>query len=333
MNISILADTKSYKKFQISLEAKECERYFAQAAKSLSEEYPIKGFRPGSAPFDIVKNTLSEKTAYEEVARHILVKTLPQLFETHKMRRLGDPFIEFTALKEGGQVTFEVSVALWPPITLPAYRDITITEKKATVGDQEVQQALDYLQKARKAETMDDAFAKSLGNFTDLASLKESIKEGIAHDKSAMNREKSRGELLEKVRQGSKLEVAPFLVEREAQRIIDYERQTVESNKMTMKDYLAQLNMTEEKFIENAREMAQKRLENALILNEIATQEKLTVSEEELTQRINQVLSRFSTVQEAEKALDPATLKERLRQQLLEEKVFSEIFDKQILTT
>lgn len=332
MNTTLVNDTPTHKLFSIVLSVNDAQAYFSRAATALSFRRPIKGFRPGQAPFDVVSKALSYNLAYEEVAKEVLAGVLPKFLEEQTIHRLGDPRVEFKTLEKGKAIVIEVTLALWPAIELPDYKKITVANTKPEVSDQEISQALEYLKKARKAQSIDDALAQSLGTFKNLKELRESIRQGIVMEKTNAALEKARGDILEKVREKSNVQTAPFLVEREAQKLFDSEQEHIRQSGMNMEDYLARIGKTKEQYADHIKDLAKKRLQNALILNEIAKREHLEVSEQEIEERLTRVLSHFSSPQEAQKQFDPATIKQRLGQQLLEEKVFSELLDKQIIT-
>lgn len=333
MDVRTIADTPTHKTFSIDLSDSESEVYFNRATASLSTKHLVKGFRPGQAPFEVLKKTLPLDTLHQEVASHVLKGTLGQALRSlENQRRLGDPSIEFKTLEKGKHICYEISIALAPVITLPEYSKLMVTQPKAEVSAREVDEAILYLKRARKAQIVDDEFARSVGNFNNLSALKRSIREGIAYDKTCIQKEKSRSDLLEKIRSQTGIEVAPFLIDRETQKILEYEQEQIQKSGSTIEEYLKNIDKSEQEFIANVREIAKKRLENALILYEIAKNENTTINEGEINERLNQILSRFINVTQAKKQLDPATLKDRIYQQLLEEKVFSNVLDKQIIT-
>jgi len=330
MKVTITHDGKDYKAFSVLLSQDKGKPYFALAAKILSEAHPIKGFRPGQAPFDVVVKILPPSQVYQEVAAQIVTKVAPEVINGREINRLGDPLIEFKELQQGKDIEFSISLALWPTITLPDYRNITVDQKKSEATDKELGEALEYLKQARNAQTIDDAFAQSLGKFADVAALKTSIREGIVYDKTAMAQEQARAALLEKIRKQVSIELAPFLIEREAQKIIESEIAQLRESNIALPDYLKKIGKSEQEFIEQTRELAKARLENALLINEIAKHENLQIPEQEVQERITRLLARFANPKQAQQHYDPRTLQARVYQQLLEEKIFGQILDRQI---
>lgn len=330
MNVNILKDEPSYKTFRITLEEKAGDVYFTRAAQKLSKENPIKGFRPGAVPFEMVEKSLGKTIVVKEVAREAIKEVLPDFFKRERLQFIGEPFIQFTQIQKGKPLEFEIGLALWPTVTLPQYKTITVKGKRPQVNEEEITRALDYIKTSRKAERIDDAFARSLGNFRDVEELKTSVKEALRYEKNQLFMRKKREELLEAMRKSSRVELAPFLVEQETRKIIDYEVEQIERQGMSVEEYLKQMGNTEESFIKQAQALARKRLENAFLLHTIAKKEDITVTDEEINKRLSQVLSRFSSPDEAAKEINPQAIKSELRQQMLEEKVFSQVLDKQI---
>lgn len=331
MNVKILKDEPSFKTFQITLEEKEGNVYFTRAAEELSKEYPLKGFRPGLAPFDVVEKSLDKTTVTKQIAREVIRGVLGDFFKAQKLAFIGEPFIQFTQVQKGKPIVFEIGLALWPSMKLPDHKHIHVKGEGPEVSEEEMKRALEYVKKSRQAQVLDDAFARSLGNFKNLAELKTSVKEGLLYEKNQLLLRKKRDELLEAIRESATIELAPFLVEQEARKILEYEMEQIERQGMKMEDYLKGAGKTEKEFIKQTEDLARKRLENAFILHDIAEKEKIKVDDDELEKRLSAVLSRFPTPEQASKEINPQTIKSQLRQQMLEEKIFTQVLDKQII--
>lgn len=332
MKVILNHDGQDYKSFSVFLSQEEGKPYFGLAAKILSETHPVKGFRPGQAPFDVIVKILPAGQVYQEVASQIVTKVVPKIVNGKEIKRLGDPLIEFKELQQDKDIEFSISLALWPTITLPDYSKITVGQEKSEATDKEVDEALEYLKKVRNTQTIDDAFAQSLGKFADVEALKTSIREGIVYDKTAMAQEQARAALLEKIRKQVNIELAPFLIEREAQKIIESEIAQLQESKIELPDYLKKIGKSEQEFIEQTKKLAKARLENALLINEIAKHENLKIAEQEIQERITRLLAGFTTPKRAKQHYDdPRTLQARVYQQLLEEKIFNQFLDKQIM--
>ena len=187
---------------------------------------------------------------------------------------------------------------------------------------------MNSVQKVELPGTTDD-WVKSLGNFENLAALKENIKEGIKKEKEIEEVSRVRQEILEKIAENSKFETPESLIELEKNRILNNLKNKVsETLKIPFEDYLNKIKKTEKDLIESFAEEAQKTAREYLILREIAKREKIEASEEEAENEINKILRSLPT--EKTKELDPEKLKIYIKDEIKREKTlkFLENFTK-----
>lgn len=178
------------------------------------------------------------------------------------------------------------------------------------------------VQEIQKPE-LNDEFAKSLGNFKDAESLKKSVSEGILEEKIRKEKEKFRAQIIEKLigKFGSK-DLPEALVEAEKERILAEFKYNIESNGMKFEDYIAQLKKTEADLKKEWEEPAKNRINTFLINYEIAREEKIEVTNEEIQEEINKVLAHYKNASQAEKEIDIEKLTHNIRDFLINNKVF-----------
>ncbi|MCX6723353.1 MAG: trigger factor, partial [Candidatus Staskawiczbacteria bacterium] len=93
---------------------------------------------------------------------------------------------------------------------------------------------------------INDEFAKQLGAFDSLDALKGSMKEGINLEKSEEEKQRIRGEILEKIAEKSKFEMPVAMVEYEQQRLLeDLKNKITQSINISFEEYLASIKKTE----------------------------------------------------------------------------------------
>lgn len=173
-----------------------------------------------------------------------------------------------------------------------------------------------------KIPEINDEFAKTLGNFENLENLKQSIKEGLTKEKEIAERERRRGEILEKITDLADFEVPEILVSLEEKRMFDDLKQRVENElKVTFEEYLKETKKDEREIKSSFWEVAKKRVKSFLVLREIGKREKIEVDEEEIKAAINEFLKRYPDVKTAEKEIDLNRLKEYYRGVIYNEKV------------
>ncbi len=86
-------------------------------------------------------------------------------------------------------------------------------------------------------------------------------------------------------------------------------------------NYLKEVNKNIDEIKKDWKTQAEKRVRTAICLKEIADKENIEVSDEEVTERVNQHLKRYPDIKEVEKNIDLESLKEYTKEVLRNEKV------------
>jgi len=125
------------------------------AARNLTEQRPMEGFRPGKAPYDVVKSRLGEMPIYEHALPAIVRKNYVRAVEENKLRVYGEPSVNITAIAPGNDLTFVTTVAVVPEVTkLADHSKIKVTPKAITVPAADVDQAIKDLTRMQTKEAV-----------------------------------------------------------------------------------------------------------------------------------------------------------------------------------
>jgi len=173
----------------------------------------------------------------------------------------------------------------------------------------------------REVAELNDEFAKSLGHFESLDVLRKSIEQGLFEEKQIKENQRIRIELIEKVAEDSKMEVPSSLIEQEMERMLAEFKFSISNLGLDFDRYLKEINKTLEEIKKDWRSQAEKRARIALCLRAIADKENIEVSEEEISERINQDFKNYPNIEEMEKNIDPQSLREYTKEVLRNEKV------------
>jgi trigger factor len=132
------------------------EGYKEQAVRELSKEVKIDGFRPGHIPEDVLLEKIGEDALLNMMAELALQKAYPIILKENGIDAIGRPAISITKIARNNPLCFKIKTATLPEIVLADYKKISsegaakkIDEKEFAVEDKEVDQAIDYLRKAR----------------------------------------------------------------------------------------------------------------------------------------------------------------------------------------
>lgn len=168
-----------------------------------------------------------------------------------------------------------------------------------------------------------DNWARSLGKFEDLESLKRSIREGIKMEKIEEEKQRNRQEILEKIQEKTVLEIPEILIDFEKERMLEELKENLQNQfQIEFNDYLDKIQKTPEELKDSFLSEAERRVKGFLVLREIAKKENISVSQEEVEEKINELLKHYPSVEMAEKTLDLEKLKVYYEGVIRNEKVF-----------
>jgi trigger factor len=130
---------------------------------------------------------------------------------------------------------------------------------------------------------LNDEFAKQVGPFDNLQALRDAVKANLATQSKAQYDDDYFSKLMERVKEVAEIKYPPQVVDHEVEHVMEDLKSRLASQNLDMTAYLKSRQMDEEKFVaEEARPIAIKRLERALIMDEIAKAEKIEVSQDDL---------------------------------------------------
>lgn len=132
---------------------------------------------------------------------------------------------------------------------------------------------------------LDDEFAKDLGNYASLEELKAKTRGEIEQEKERTLERQLKDQVVEKLIQATPFEVPESMVGEQAKALVSDTKLRLATQGLDLK----KLNLPEEKLQEDYREVAQKQVRTFLILEKIAAQEGITVTDEEAANRLREI--------------------------------------------
>jgi len=142
--------------------------------------------------------------------------------------------------------------------------------------------------RTRVLPSLDDEFAKDLGDFENLDALRTRVRGDLEHEARHEAERDIRGELLKQLAARVTFEVPAALLDREIdRRMEDFVRRLMDQQIDPMK-----VNINWEEFREKQREPAAEAVRGALALDEVARREHISVSEEEIDAEVDRYAER-----------------------------------------
>jgi len=178
--------------------------------------------------------------------------------------------------------------------------------------------------KVKELPSIDDELAldANLDDVSTLEELKEHYRKELFAEKEAENNNKSLEKLLDVIVKGSKVEVSKSLIDREVSSRIEGLKADLERQGTTYEGYLEQIKTKEEDFVNNTREQTKNNINFAFVIMEIAKQEKIEVSEEEIDKDLEEIAKMYGQSVENIKNM----LQDRLHG-LRQDKLFRKVYD------
>ena len=136
---------------------------------------------------------------------------------------------------------------------------------------------------------LDDEFAKDLGDYSSLGELKAKLTEDIKKEKELTLDRQLRDQVVDQLLEANPFEVPESLVEEQAKALVSDTKLKLATQGVVLKN----LGVSEEKLQEDYKTMAQKQVRTFLILEKIAGQEGIAVTDQEAEDRLKEMSERM----------------------------------------
>jgi trigger factor len=197
-------------------------------------------------------------------------------------------------------------------LTFPEdYRDASLRGKPAgfTVAVKDLKEKI--------LPRLDDEFAKDVGDFPSLDALRVAVRESYVREETERRQEATREALVDRLLERNPIEVPPALVEEQARALLrEWQRRLARQGLE-----VSRLQLDPERLAEQARERARRQVHAGLVLEAVARQESLQVTDAELDARVARLAQGArQTPESVRRRLEESGRIEDLRASLLEEK-------------
>lgn len=147
--------------------------------------------------------------------------------------------------------------------------------------------------KVKELPELDDDFASDVSDFDTFAEYRESVSASLFEKKEKAAEEEKKSALIDLAVENAVLEVADVMVDDEAQQIVENYGQRMQSQGLTMDQYLQYTGLTMEKLVEQTKPNALKNIRTRLVLEKIAETEAIEVSDEDVEKELQQMADMY----------------------------------------
>lgn len=167
---------------------------------------------------------------------------------------------------------------------------------------------------------LDDELAKKCGPFKTIDDLKADIKKNLSAQNEHKVAEKYKDDLVEALVKKSKVSAPEILISDQMRFIKDDISRNAAAQGLKFEDFLKQVGKTEEEWEKEARKVAEARVKASLVLQILARDQKITVSDDDVSAKIAELRDVYKKSPEALKNLKDPRVRQDVKNRMTIEK-------------
>ncbi|MEK7151864.1 MAG: trigger factor [Patescibacteria group bacterium] len=326
VNVEVKSLENAEVEIKAEIPAEEFEQYRDQVVRRLSVNIEMPGFRKGNVPEKILVQKIGEMPILEEMAETAISHAYPKILMEHKIDAIGRPEVNITKIAKGSSLGFSIKTAVMPEVKLSDYkaaaREEMAKKEEIKLEEKEMEEAIADIRKQRahvitgneqeeahnpvnapKEEgdeskkpalpELNDEFVKTLGDFKGVEDFKAKLHENMLKEKETKAAQKKRMVIIEKVIAGSDIALPAVIVESELDKMMAQFQGDIARMGLKFDEYLKYIKKTKDDLRKEWLPDARARAKAQLILHKIATEEKITVPEEEIEKEVKKLVEYY----------------------------------------
>ena len=155
---------------------------------------------------------------------------------------------------------------------------------------------------AKELPELDDDFAKDVSEFDTLDEYKADIRSGLEKKKEEEAKRAKEDAAVEKAIANAEMDIPDAMIKTQASNMVDNFARRLQSQGMTLEQYMQYLGQTIDQLIDQMRPQALKQIQTRLVLEKVAEVENIEVSDEKIDEEIQRMAKMYNM--EADKLKD-----------------------------
>ena len=185
-----------------------------------------------------------------------------------------------------------VGVALEQPV------DVNVTfpedyQAEELKGKEAVFKCVIHKIEAKELPELDDDFAKDVSEFDTLEEYKKKIKDNIEKRKADAAKTEKENAVVDKAIENAQMDIPEAMVKTQINQMIDDFARRIQSQGLTMEQYMQFTGSTRETMQEQMRPQAMKRIQSRLVLEKVAEVENIQISDEKLDEELTKMAEMY----------------------------------------
>ena len=181
--------------------------------------------------------------------------------------------------------------------------------------------------KAKELPALDDDFAQDVSEFDTLEEYKNSIRTSIEEKKAQTAKGVKEDAVIEKIIENAQMDIPQPMIETQTRQMADEFAQRIQMQGLNIQQYFQFTGMDANKFMENLKPQAEKRIQSRLVLEAIVKAENITVSDEEVEKEFESMATAYQMEVEKVKELIGEAEREQLVMDLAVQKAVDLVRD------
>lgn len=149
MNVTKTIQETTTVLLKIELLPEELKPYLDKAVQRISKQVAVPGFRPGHAPYDMIKQQVGEMEIYQEAVEDVVQDTLPKAVKQEPIDFVGKPAVAIESLAPGNALVYTATFAIMPKVDLKKYQTVKVKKTVPAVDEKKFEQTMADLRKLR----------------------------------------------------------------------------------------------------------------------------------------------------------------------------------------
>ena len=179
--------------------------------------------------------------------------------------------------------------------------------------------------KTKEMPNLDDEFAKDVSEFDTLEELKNSIKEKLEEENKTRGKHETEDSAIQAVCDGVEVEIPSGMIEMEIDNAVRDIETRLSYQGMKLEQYLQMMGKTMTEFRKEYEEQAQKSVKTRLVLEAVAQDAKIEVTEDEINAKLKEMAEKYNKKEDELK--DNEQLKNYIKDNLKAEKTVNYIVE------
>lgn len=310
---------KSVAEVSVTVPWADLQVLWQQAVTQVSAEAELPGFRKGQVPADMLEQRFGPQIQ-QEFLKNAMPQFLMEALQGTDIVPIDYPQYGGVVFQKGTDLQYKVQLTVRPAVTLGDFKTIKVAKPELKLPtDEDLNKVVDDLFKRwqqRNPQTPtpaptgdaatgaagslnfngapatstvpDDNFAKAVGAES-MADLKTKIRADLENEAKYSNELDYEEAILMQVEKMTQVDLPEILIQDELNRMLVSLQRSVSERGMLIDDYLKSQNKTVDSLKQEWRPRAEENVRMELGLAEIARQENVTVTDEELQAEIDKV--------------------------------------------